>query len=197
MIEALLPLALFVFSTSITPGPNNMMIMASGVNHGIARSLPHFLGICIGFPAMIMAIGLGLGTVFAEFPLLYQVVRWAGIVYLLYLAWAIATTRDVDRAERHRPFTFLQAAAFQWVNPKGWVMAVGALAAFSTPGVEPWVDASRVALAFVLVGGPCIVIWLLFGVGMQRLLTNARYLRLFNITMGTLLAASIVPMVLE
>ncbi|MFI2810277.1 LysE family translocator [Microbulbifer zhoushanensis] len=197
MLEALLPLALFVFTTSITPGPNNLMIMTSGLNHGVARSLPHFLGICLGFPAMIMAIGLGLGTLFTEFPFLHQLIRWAGIAYLLYLAWAIGTTREVSSADQRPPFTFLQAAAFQWVNPKGWVMAVGALAAFSIPGGEAWLDASRVALAFILIGGPCIVTWLLFGVGMQRLLSNSDHLRRFNIAMGLLLAASVIPMAFE
>ncbi|GAA5525611.1 cysteine/O-acetylserine efflux protein [Microbulbifer aestuariivivens] len=197
MFEAVLPLLLFVFSTSITPGPNNMMIMTSGLNHGILRSLPHFLGICLGFPAMIMAIGLGLGALFQQYPLLHQGVRWAGIAYLLYLAWLIAGTRSVDRQQSPSPFSFWQAAAFQWVNPKGWVMAVGALAAFSTPGGNAWLDAGRIALAFILIGGPCITIWMLFGVGMQRLLRDPLHLRRFNITMALLLVASVVPMIIE
>lgn len=197
MIEAVLPLILFVFSTSITPGPNNMMIMSSGLNHGVLRSLPHFLGICLGFPAMIMAIGLGLGALFEQYPLLHQIVRWAGITYLLYLAWVIAGTRSVDSKESHSPFTFWQAAAFQWVNPKGWVMAVGALAAFSTPGGSAWLDAGQIALAFIFVGGPCITIWMLFGVGMQRLLREPVHLRRFNIAMGILLVASVIPMALD
>lgn len=196
-MEALIPIVLFTFSTSITPGPNNLMIMSSGLNYGVHRSLPHLLGICLGFPAMIVAIGLGLGTLFSQFPLLHEVIRWAGIAYLLYLAWVIAKTRQVDSASDSKPFTFLQAVAFQWVNPKGWIMAVGALAAFTSPSGEMWLEIARIALTFIAVGGPCIVIWLLFGVGLKRLLNDPLYLRRFNIAMGLLLAASVVPMVLD
>nr|WP_281383103.1 LysE family translocator [Microbulbifer rhizosphaerae] len=188
---------MFTFSTSITPGPNNLMIMSSGLNYGVSRSLPHVLGICLGFPAMIVAIGLGLGTLFSQFPLLHEVIRWVGIAYLLYLAWVIASTREVGSADTQKPFTFLQAAAFQWVNPKGWIMAVGALAAFTSPNGEMWAEIARIALAFIAIGGPCIVVWLLFGVGLKRLLTEPKHLRRFNLTMGLLLAASVVPMALD
>jgi len=195
VLEALLPIVLFVFSTSITPGPNNLMIMSSGLNFGVSRSLPHLLGICIGFPAMIIAIGLGLGALFSQFPILHEIVRWVGIAYLLYLAWIIANTREVGSAEGKKPFTFLQAVAFQWVNPKGWIMAVGALAAFTTPnGTMLW-EAGRIALTFILIGGPCIIVWMMFGVGLKQLLTDPRHLRTFNITMGLLLAASVVTMI--
>lgn len=197
MLEALLPIVLFTFSTSITPGPNNLMIMSSGLNYGVERSLPHLLGICLGFPAMIVAIGLGLGTLFAQFPLLHEIIRWAGIAYLLYLAWVIARTREVGSATTDRPFTFIQAVAFQWVNPKGWIMAVGALAAFTSPGGEMWFDVARIALTFVAIGGPCIIIWLMFGVGLKRVLNDPVHLRRFNISMGILLAASVVPMMLD
>lgn len=197
MLEALIPIALFTFSTSITPGPNNLMIMSSGLNYGVHRSLPHLLGICLGFPAMIVAIGLGLGTLFSRFPVLHEIIRWAGIAYLLYLAWVIANTREVGSADNSKPFTFLQAVAFQWVNPKGWIMAVGALAAFTSPAGEMWQDIARIALTFIAIGGPCIIVWLLFGVGLKQVLNDPLYLRRFNITMGVLLAASVVPMVLD
>ncbi|MFV8783352.1 LysE family translocator [Microbulbifer sp. SA54] len=195
MLDALLPIVLFVFATSITPGPNNLMIMSSGLNFGVSRSMPHFLGICIGYPAMIIAIGLGLGALFNQFPLLHEIIRWVGIAYLLYLAWVIAATREVGSAEGKKPFTFLQAVAFQWVNPKGWIMAVGALAAFTTPDGTMLVEAGRIALTFILIGGPCIVVWLMFGVGLKQLLKDPRHLRIFNITMGLLLAASVVTMI--
>ena len=197
MLEALLPIVLFTFSTSITPGPNNLMIMSSGLNYGVHRSLPHLLGICLGFPAMIVAIGLGLGTLFTQFPLLHEIIRWAGIAYLLYLAWIIARTREVGSATTSKPFTFLQAVAFQWVNPKGWIMAVGALAAFTSPGSAMWIDVARIALTFIAIGGPCIIIWLMFGVGLKRVLNEPKYLRRFNITMGLLLAASVIPMIVD
>ncbi|SDZ76740.1 LysE family translocator [Microbulbifer marinus] len=197
MLETLLPIVLFTFATSITPGPNNLMIMSSGLNYGVNRSIPHLLGICLGFPAMIIAIGLGLGTLFSQFPLLHEIIRWVGIAYLLYLAWVIAGTREVGNTRHNKPFTFLQAVAFQWVNPKGWIMAVGALAAFTSPSGEMWIDTARIALTFIAIGGPCIIIWLLFGVGLKRILTEPTHLRRFNITMGLLLAASVIPMVLE
>ncbi|WP_346839652.1 LysE family translocator [Microbulbifer sp. SAOS-129_SWC] len=197
MLETLLPIVLFTFSTSITPGPNNLMIMSSGLNYGVARSLQHLLGILLGFPAMIVAIGLGLGTLFQQFPLLHEVIRWVGIAYLLYLAWAIAITREIGNAERSKPFTFLQAVAFQWVNPKGWIMAVGALAAFTGAGSAMWADVARIALAFIAVGGPCVIVWMLFGVGLKRFLNEPKQLRRFNIAMGLLLAASVVPMVVD
>ncbi|WKT59230.1 LysE family translocator [Microbulbifer thermotolerans] len=173
------------------------MIMSSGLNHGVSRSLPHLLGICLGFPAMIIAIGLGLGTVFTRFPLLHEVIRWLGIAYLLYLAWSIANTRKVGSAGNSRPFSFLQAAAFQWVNPKGWIMAIGALAAFTDSGSEMWLEVARIALTFFAVGSPCIIVWMLFGVGLQRVLTEPRNLRRFNLAMGMLLAASIIPIAFE
>ena len=195
MLEVLLPLILFVFSTSITPGPNNLMIMSSGLNFGVGRSLPHLLGICLGFPAMIIAIGLGLGALFSQFPILHEIIRWVGIAYLLYLAWVIANTREVGSAEGKKPFTFLQAVAFQWVNPKGWIMAVGALAAFTTPDGAMLLESGRIALTFILIGGPCIIIWMLFGVGLKQLLKDPRHLRAFNITMGLLLAASVATMI--
>ena len=195
MLEVLLPLILFVFSTSITPGPNNLMIMSSGLNFGVGRSLPHLLGICLGFPAMIIAIGLGLGALFSQFPILHEIIRWVGIAYLLYLAWVIANTREVGSAEGKKPFTFLQAVAFQWVNPKGWIMAVGALAAFTTPDGAMLLEAGRIALTFILIGGPCIIIWMMFGVGLKQLLKDPRHLRAFNIAMGLLLAASVATMI--
>ncbi|WP_444905785.1 LysE family translocator [Microbulbifer sp. EKSA008] len=197
MIESLLPIALFAFSASITPGPNNLMIMSSGLNHGIYSSTPHLLGIWLGFPAMVVAIGLGLGTVFNHFPFLHEVIRWAGIAYLLYLAWIIGSTREMGSGNSSQPLSFTQAMAFQWINPKGWIMATGALAAFTSPGTEIWSGVVKVALAFITIGGPCVAIWLFFGVGLKRFLTEPRYLRSFNIAMGLLLAASVIPLALE
>ncbi|WP_444896687.1 LysE family translocator [Microbulbifer sp. SSSA005] len=197
MIESLLPIALFAFSASITPGPNNLMIMSSGLNHGIYSSTPHLLGIWLGFPAMVVAIGLGLGTAFNHFPFLHEVIRWAGIAYLLYLAWIIGSTREMGSGNSSQPLSFTQAMAFQWINPKGWIMATGALAAFTSPGTEIWSGVVKVALAFITIGGPCVAIWLFFGVGLKRFLTEPRYLRSFNTAMGLLLAASVIPLALE
>jgi len=128
-MEIVLSVLLFALVSTVTPGPNNIMIMTSGVNFGVWRTLPHYLGICFGFPAMVVAISLGLGKVFEAFPQLHLVIKVLGITYLLYLAWRIATTAtEIDGEKTSKPLSFLQAAAFQWVNPKAWVMAVGALA---------------------------------------------------------------------
>lgn len=194
--ELLLAVALFAFSTSITPGPNNIMVMASGLNHGVVKSLPHFLGIIIGFPSMIVLVGLGLSSVFEAYPLVHEVIRWVGIAYLLYLAWIIANTRAIGDSEARKPISFLQAAAFQWVNPKAWIMVVGALAAFSQPGTGLWMSVAIIAAAFIVIGGPCVAAWMLFGVGLKRYLNDPAHLRRFNIGMAILLVASIIPMVL-
>ncbi|MFA0810143.1 LysE family translocator [Microbulbifer epialgicus] len=192
-----MPITLFVFSASITPGPNNLMIMSSGLNHGARQSLPHLLGIWLGFPAMLVAVGLGLGSIFSNFPILHEVIRWLGIAYLLFLAWLIATTKQLDSASARRPFSFLQAVAFQWINPKGWVMAIGALAVFTSPSGGVWSDIATIALAFTAIGGPCVAVWLFFGLSLKKFLTEPRHLRQFNIVMGVLLATSIIPMALE
>src|SRR5262245_46020938 len=129
-LELIFAFVLFAFVTSVTPGPNNMMLLASGVNFSVRRSLPHMLGISLGFMVLVMAVGLGLSQVFQQVPVLYTLLRYIGAAYLLYLAWKIAGSGapDADSAEkRAKPFTFLQAAAFQWVNPKAWVMAIGAI----------------------------------------------------------------------
>lgn len=128
-----LALILFTVSTSITPGPNNILILASGVNYGIRKSLPHFLGISFGFPLMVIAVGLGAGILFKQFPVLHTVLKLIGVFYLLYLAYRVATApTNKMESENKKPFTFIQAALFQWVNPKAWIMAIGAVVTFAS-----------------------------------------------------------------
>jgi threonine/homoserine/homoserine lactone efflux protein len=195
--ELLLPLFTFAVVTTATPGPNNVMLTASGANFGFRRTLPHMLGIAIGFPVMVVAIGWGLGEIFHEFPVLHEVLKYAGTAYLLFLAWKIATAGRVGTAEnRGRPMTFLQAAAFQWVNPKGWMMALGAISAYTTVGGNPFLETLVIAAIFAAVAMPCIGIWALFGAGIGRLLQSDTWLRVFNLTMAALLIASLVPLFL-
>ena len=124
----------FAFVSSVTPGPNNLMLMASGVNYGVRRTLPHLAGVWLGFGAMTLAIGLGLAAVFGTAPWLYLVLRWGAAAYILYLAYRMATARGVGTAVTSgRPMSFLGAAAFQWVNPKAWVMALGAVTTYVEP----------------------------------------------------------------
>lgn len=196
-MELIFAIALFAFSSGITPGPNNVMLMSSGVNFGIKRSLPHLTGICIGFPCMVLAIGLGLSTVFQAYPVLHVIIKYIGIGYLLYLSWLIANSSSkMEGKDSANPLSFLQAAAFQWVNPKGWIMAVGAVATFTSVDTAITPQVITIALVFLAVAFPCAITWLGFGVALKRLLKNARQQRIFNVTMALLLVASIIPMIL-
>lgn len=195
-MEILLSVLLFALVSTATPGPNNIMVMTSGMNFGVWRTLPHYLGICIGFPAMVLAISMGLGKLFEAVPVMHQVIKVLGISYLMYLAWRIATTAtEIKQDGSSRPLSFWQAAAFQWVNPKAWVMAVGALATFTTVSGEVLQQALWIAVAFMLVAVPCVGSWMLGGAGLRRLLQKPAYRRWFNWTMGLLLALSVIPMV--
>lgn len=197
MFDVFIAALFFAFSSTITPGPNNLMMLSSGLNYGIRASLPHLCGICLGFPAMVLLVGLGFDVIFAQLPWLYTLVKMFGIGYLLYLAWAIATTppRHLAGVER-RPMTFLQAAAFQWVNGKAWIMASGAIATFSQQ--HAMVDSVlAVSAAFLLVAFPCVGLWLTGGVMLQQQLSSARAQTLFNRGMGALLALSVLPVIVE
>ncbi|PCJ51126.1 MAG: lysine transporter LysE [Gammaproteobacteria bacterium] len=193
-------LALFIFTltATITPGPNNIMIMTSGLNFGIKKSLPHLFGICLGFPLMVVLVGLGFSVVFEQYPLFHQVIKILGILYLLYLSWRIATSpiNELDQGKA-KPLSFIQAAAFQWVNPKAWVMASGAVAAFTSATSDMTWQVLYIALSFLLVAFPSVGMWLVFGQSLKRLLRNPLHQRLFNISMAILLVLSMVPVIRE
>lgn len=195
-MELILAIALFAFSSGITPGPNNIMLMTSGVNFGVKRSIPHLLGISLGFPTMILAIGLGLSALFQSYPIIHQVIKVVGIGYLLYLSWLIANSSSkMEGKVIAKPFSFIQAAAFQWVNPKGWIMAVGAIATFTSVQQDLTPQVITIATVFLCVAFPCAIVWLGFGVALKRILKNERQQKIFNITMAVLLVASIIPMI--
>lgn len=190
-------LLVFAFAASITPGPNNMLLLASGANFGLRRSLPHMLGVILGFGAMVLLVGWSLAGVILTAPWVYQLIRWGGGAYLLYLAFKIATARGIGGGEgRSRPMTFWQAVAFQWVNPKGWAMALGAEATYATRD-HLFSNIVLIALVFTLVGAPCVGGWTVFGVVMKRLLNRPAALRAFNLGMAALLVASLFPLVTE
>jgi len=192
-LDLLLPLISFAFVSSVTPGPNNLMLLASGVNFGFSRTIPHMLGIGAGFMLMILLIGIGLGELFRLVPELYVGLRYVGAAYMLLLAWRLARAGGVGDAERpSRPMSFLQAAAFQWVNPKAWVMAVYAIATFTLP-TQYLVSVLVVTLVFGLINIPCVGSWAMFGTALRRYLTEPRIVRVFNGVMAALLVASIVP----
>jgi threonine/homoserine/homoserine lactone efflux protein len=196
--DLLLAFVLFAFATAGTPGPNNMMLLASGANFGVRRTAAHILGISAGLGFMVLAMGWGLGGLFAAVPALYEILKWVGVAYLLYLAWHIATAKgglkpgDPDA----RPMTFWQAAAFQWVNPKAWAMALSAVTTY-TPHQGYYGQVVVVAVVFMLVGTPCCVAWAAFGRGLRRFLDRPAVLRAFNVTMAVLLVASLYPMLAE
>ncbi|MDH4990517.1 LysE family translocator [Aquamicrobium lusatiense] len=193
--EVLFALAAYAFVTSITPGPNNFMLLSSGVNFGFVRSIPHMLGIGIGFVVLLLAVGFGLGAVLTTFPALHTGLKIAGGAYLLYLAWKIAMSRSVESGGdgSAQPMTFLQAAAFQWVNPKAWVMAVTAMAVFSNPE-NPFLSVILIAVVFGIINLPCVSSWAGFGMALRGFLSDPVRLKWFNIGMGVLLAATLWPM---
>lgn len=193
-------LAIFGFAlvTSITPGPNNMMVTVSGANFGVARSVPHILGICVGFPLMVMAVGLGLGGLLEAYPLLHRALTYVAFAYLVYLAWKLARSGRVDASgvKVGKPVGFLSAALFQWVNPKAWIMAVSATALYVAPSEPPLAAVSRIALLFVIAGLPAMFTWCLFGTAIARTLHSDRRVAFFNGAMAVLLVASMVPTLL-
>ena len=198
VMELILPILLFAISAAITPGPNNIMLMASGLNFGVQKSIPHLLGVAIGFPIMIILIGLGFEIVFVEFPLLHEIIKIAGIIYLIYLAWRVATSsRQSIEGARAIPLRFWQAVLFQWVNPKAWIMATGAIAAYTSLYADFFTQVLIIALTFMVVAFPCAGSWLVFGSSLKRFLQKPAYQHAFNITMALLLIASIMPVISE
>lgn len=190
--ELFLALLGFAFVTSVTPGPNNMMLLASGVNFGLRRTVPHMLGISIGHAVMVFLVGLGVAGVFLAHPLALAALKVAAVGYMLWLAWKIARSGAPGEGKAGgRPMTFLQAAAFQWVNPKAWAMALGAVAAYVP---EPSVAAyATVAGVFASVNLPSVAVWAAAGQGLRRWLDDPRRLRAFNWGMAALLVLSLWP----
>ena len=192
-MEILLTLGVFALVSSITPGPNNLMLMSSGATYGVRSTLPHIFGVCLGFTWMVFLVGVGVMQVFDAFPLSYTILKWVSIGYLLYLALKIARSSRPSQVDTSvsRPFSFFQAASFQWVNPKAWTMALSAISVYApTKDINAVV---LVALVFGLVNLPCIFAWTLLGQKLQVFLTSAPKLKMFNYAMATLLALSLYP----
>ena len=194
----------FAVAMSATPGPNNAMVAASGANFGIARTLPHILGVSIGFPAMFAAVAFGLGGVLRPHPGIFVALRWIGAAYLLWLAWRVATARPrrtgdgVAGGRRARPMRFGEAALFQWANPKAWLAAMSAVAAYATVGdhVAP-LQVTVLTVLFLVICIPTTIMWTSIGAGTALLLRTDRQVRLFNLTMALLLLASLAAMLVD
>ena len=193
-------LALIAFGAvmAFTPGPNNIMVLSSGLTYGFRRSLPHIAGIAFGIAFMVAATGLGLGAVFIAWPILQTILKYAGIAYLIYLAWVIAMSGPVTPGQDNQaaPMTFWGAALFQWVNAKGWVMVIGIITAYSAVASFPWNIAVQAALMFIM-GALSSLLWALFGSALRPVLTSEKAVRAFNVVMAILLLASLYPVLVD
>lgn len=195
--ELLIALIVFALVASITPGPNNLMLMSSGATFGFKRTIPHMLGIGLGFVFMLLLVGLGLIQLFDSYPVTYQILKIFSVLYLVYLAFKIATSSAPETVTNTtaKPFTFLQAASFQWVNPKAWTMALTAISVYSPS--HNFDAIMLIALVFIIVVFPCVSLWTILGQQLRKLLKTDNHLRIFNFTMAGLLLASIVPVLFE
>jgi threonine/homoserine/homoserine lactone efflux protein len=193
----LIAFILFAAVMFFTPGPNNIMVMSSGLTYGFRRTLPHITGVVIGFAFMVGAVGLGFGTIFIAFPVLQTILKYAGAAYLVYLAGVIAMSGPPKPGETGRgPMTFWQAAMFQWVNVKGWVAIIGTITAYAAIAGFPFNIVIQV-LTFLAMGTASITIWTLFGSALRPFLTSPRSVRAFNLAMAALLLASLYPVFME
>jgi threonine/homoserine/homoserine lactone efflux protein len=196
--DQMLALSVFAAVSSGTPGPNNLMLMTSGVNFGMKRSIPHLMGITLGFCFMIFGIGMGLQTMFSLIPQLETILRYVGTAYLLWLAWKIAHSGPVGEGKSGaKPMGFWAAAAFQWVNPKAWFMAISAITTYASTadGGSQLRQVLLVVLIFGAINFPLVACWGLFGSAMRRFLQDPKTLKIFNITMAILLVVSLYPIV--
>jgi len=189
----LVAFVLFAIAMFFTPGPNNIMLMSSGLNHGLRRTQPHLWGVVLGFSFMILIVGLGLGAVLAASPRFLAAIRYVGAAYLAFMAWQIARSGEVDaQGQSRRPFSFLEAFAFQWVNPKGWVIIAGAVSSYAALAAYPANIALMAAVA-VVVGLASALTWAMFGTSLRRFVTQRRFIRIFNWAMALLLVGSLWP----
>lgn len=202
--DLMLALTAFAFVSSITPGPNNLMLMASGTNFGFLRTIPHMLGVSIGFAVMLLGVGIGLTQVFERFPTSYLALKIVSASYLLYLAWKIATAptdkaaspTSSEKSTSAKPMTFLQAAAFQWVNPKAWTMGTVAISSYTNPE-QPTASLLTLVGIFAIINVPCIATWTTLGTQMRKVLGTPTRLKAFNVTASILLASTLWPIITD
>ncbi|MGB3274012.1 MAG: LysE family translocator [Xanthobacteraceae bacterium] len=199
MVSQQLLIAFIAFAVAglYTPGPNNVMLLASGLNFGLRRTLPHVAGVALGFSFLVAVVGFGLGAVFNSYPLLQSVLKYGGAAYLVYLAVVIARSGPTEASEgARRPLTFWEAALFQWVNVKGWIIAIGTVTAYAALASYPW-NIVTMSLLLLVLGLSSAVAWTLFGSSLQKLVRSERGIRIFNWTMAALLIASVYPVLTD
>ena len=192
--EQLLAFSLFTLAGAVTPGPNNTISTLSGATFGFRRTLPQMLGVSVGYPLMLAALGLGLGEVFKHVPWLHGAMRYVGAAFLIYLAWKLVSASATEERGTAQPVGFTEAFFFQWLNPKAWSIALGALAAFTTPGL-PAADFFREVAIFTAISAiitfPALVLWCLFGVAISAMLKDEKKRRIFNYALAVILVLSI------
>jgi threonine/homoserine/homoserine lactone efflux protein len=200
MFVSLLPFLLFAFVASATPGPNNVMVFSAAASHGLRATIPLILGIALGFGVLVAVVGSGLAAPLTRYPQLYALLRWLGVAWLLLLAWKIARaggkplpTKSAERG----PLGFWGGGAFQWVNPKAWILALATAATYTVPGHNLYAQVLELASIFVLISIPCVGMWAILGLGVSRFLLSPLRLRAFNLVMAILLAASVIPVIWE
>ncbi len=193
-METLLPLLVYCAVGVCTPGPNNLMVLSSGANYGLPRTLPHILGIAFGFPVMAVGVGLGVRLLFDAYPVLHTVLQFVTFAFILWLAWQILQAgRPKAEGEGGRPMSFFQAAAFQWVNPKAWAIVFGAMGLFLTEGGNTLVQVAVIAFVFGALCVPNGIVWALFGRAIAGFLQDDTHRRWFNAVMAGLLVVSALP----
>ena len=194
----LIAFVIFAVVMFFTPGPNNIMLLSSGLTYGFRRTVPHIAGVTFGFAFMVGAVGVGLGAVFIAYPVLQTILKYLGVAYLVYLAAMIAMSEPVepDQEGGRGPMTFWGAAMFQWVNAKGWVMVIGTITAYAAIASFPWNIAIQVTLSLIL-GVLSCTLWALFGTALRPILRSRRAVRAFNIVMAVLLLASLYPVFMD
>jgi len=194
----LFSIATFTLSTVLSPGPNNIMLLSSGLTFGYKKTIPHMLGIILGFPFMVLLIGLGLGFVFESYLFIFIALKYIGILYLFWMAYKIANNASrLDTTNNSKPFTFIQSAIFQWLNPKAWIMAVTSTSVFVTSSIYAYEQVFIIAFIYLLSGLVSTNGWTLGGVVLKKFIKDEKMIKIFNITMAILLVASILPFVFE
>ncbi|WP_299265004.1 LysE family translocator [uncultured Psychrosphaera sp.] len=192
-LDIIMALMLFAFASSISPGPNNLMLMSSGANFGFRKTLPHMFGVGFGFTLMVALVGIGIMQVFDLYPASYLILKWCSVIYLGYLSYKVATAAQPENSNSNnvKPFSFIQAVLFQWVNPKAWTMALTAIGIYAPE--RDITSVMIVALVFGAVNLPSISVWVVLGLKIQKMLSSVKRLRMFNAVMATLLLASLYP----
>lgn len=197
-MDYFIAIVFFAISSTVTPGPNNITVMASGANFGIRKSLPVFTGICVGFAIMLLMVGIGFGQIFERLPILHLFIKIIGTLYLLYLAFLIAIATEISASNAQaKPLTFMNGALFQWLNAKAWVVATGAIAAFTTTGADFYTQNIIISLTFLIISFPCVGLWLFFGSTLKKVLKSQLHRRVFNYSMAGLLVMSVIPVIIE